>query len=66
MPLIAQRHRLLGTERPYPGQPWRRDSLQVMIVAVGPSTVTYDSLTRGGRVTESLDAFVAAFRRVKR
>ena len=66
MRLAAQRQRLLGTERPYPGQLWRRDSLQVMTVAVGPSTVTYDNLTRGGRGTESLDAFLATFRRTKR
>ena len=66
MTLIAQRQKLTGTERPYPGQLWRRDSLQVIIVSVGPSTVTYDNLTRGGRRTERLDAFLAAFRRAKR
>ncbi len=66
MPLAAQRHTLLGTERPYPGQLWRRDALQVLVVAAGPSTVTYDDLTRGGRATERLDAFVSAFRRMKR
>ena len=66
MALAAQRHRLSGTERPYPGQLWRRDSLQVIIIAVGQSTVTYDNLTRGGRSTESLDAFLASFRRMKR
>ena len=46
MPLAAQRHKLLGTERPYPGQLWRRECLRVMIVTVGPSTVTYDNLGR--------------------
>ena len=66
MPLAAQRQKLLGTERPYPGQLWKRDSRQVMIVAVGPSTVTYDNLSDDGRATESLDAFVGAFRRAKR
>ena len=53
-------------ERPYPGQLWRRDSLQVIIIAVSPSTITYDNLTRGGRATESLDAFLATFCRMKR
>jgi hypothetical protein len=66
MALTAQRHRLSGTERSYPGQLWRRDSLQVIIIAVSPSTVTYDNLTRCGRGTESLDAFLATFRRNKR
>ena len=66
MTLAVQRHRLSGNERPYPGQLWRRDSFQVIIVAVSPSTVTYDNLTRGGRGTESLDAFLATFRRTKR
>lgn len=55
-----------GSERPYPGQLWRRDDVQVMVVAVGPNTVTYDNLSRGGRATESLDVFTAAFRRMRR
>jgi hypothetical protein len=66
MSLTAQRQNLTGLERPYPGQLWRRESLQAIIVAVGPTTVTYDNLTRGGRQTERLDAFLAAFRRAKR
>ena len=66
MTLVAQRQKLTGTERPYPGQLWRRDSLQVIVVAVGPSTVTFDNLIRGRRATESLDVFLATFRRVKR
>jgi len=41
MAFAAQRQELLGTERPYPGQLWRRGSLQVIIVAVSPTTVTY-------------------------
>jgi len=55
-----------GSERPYPGQLWKSDSLQAIIVAVSQGTVTYDDLTRGGRATESLDAFLATFRRMKR
>ena len=66
MAFAAQRQELLGTERPYPGQLWRRGSLQVIIVAVSPTTVTYDPLDSDGRATESLDAFVSAFRRLKR
>ena len=66
MTLVAQRQKLTSLERPYPGQLWRRDSLQVIVVSVGPSTVTYDDLTRGERQTERLDAFLAGFRRVKR
>ena len=54
-----------GSERPYPGQLWRSDSLQAIIVAVSPGAVTYDDLTRGGRTTESMDAFLATFRRMK-
>jgi hypothetical protein len=66
MAFAAQRQELLGTERPYPGQLWRQGSLQVIIVAVSPTTVTYDPLDSDGRATESLDAFVSAFRRLKR
>lgn len=66
MALSAQTPKLTGSERPYPGQLWKRDSLQVIIVAVSPSTVTYDNLTRGGRASESLRAFLSAFRRMKR
>ena len=66
MPLAVQRDKLLGTERPYPGQLWKRDSRPVMVVAVSPTTVTYDDLDRKGRATESLDMFVSAFRRMRR
>jgi hypothetical protein len=63
MAFVGHKH---GSERPYPGQLWKSDSLQAIIVAVGPGAVTYDDLTRGGRATESLDAFLATFRRMKR
>ena len=66
MALATQRRKLTPLERPYPGQLWHRETLQVIVVAVGPSTVTYDKLARGGRNTESLDAFLTTFRRVKR
>jgi hypothetical protein len=63
---VAQRQELPSLKRPYPGQLWRRDTLQVIVVAVGPSTVTQDDLARGGRNIDNLDAFLATFRRVKR
>ena len=66
MPLTMQRNNNMGSERPYPGQLWKRDSRQVMVVAVSPTTVTYDDLSRDGRATESVDAFVSAFRRMRR
>src|SRR4051812_29112251 len=66
MPLTMQRISNMGSDRPYPGQLWKRDSRQVMVVAVSPTTVTYDDLDRKGRATESLDMFVSAFRRMRR
>ena len=65
MPLTMQRISNMGSERPYPGQLWKRGSRQVIIVAVSPTTVTYDDLDRDGRATESLDASLGAFRRMK-
>ena len=65
MPLTLQTYTNMGLQRPYPGQLWRRGSLQVIIVAVSPTTVTYDPLDSDGRATERLDAFVNAFRRMK-
>src|SRR6185436_7869699 len=52
MPLTMQTLSNRGSERPYPGQLWKRDSRPVMIVAVSPTTVTYDDLDRHGRATE--------------
>src|SRR5215216_4416113 len=63
MPLTMQTLSHLGSERPCPGQLCKRDSRPVMIVAVSPTTVTYDDLDRNGRATESVDTFVSAFRR---
>src|SRR3954453_13927782 len=40
MPLTMQTLSHLGSERPCPGQLWKRDSRPVMIVAVSPTTVT--------------------------
>ena len=66
MPLTLQKISTMGSDRPYPGQLWKRDSRQLMVVAVSPTTVTYDDLDRNGRATESVDAFVSAFRRMRR
>ena len=66
MPLTMQTLSAMASERPYPGQLWKRDSRPVMIVAVSPTTVTYDDLDRNGRATKSVDTFVSAFRRMKR
>ena len=66
MPLTAQTLTNIGSNRPYPGQLWKRGSRQVIIVAVSPTTVTYDDLDSDGRATESLDAFVGVFRRMRR
>ena len=66
MPLTMRTLSNMGSDRPYPGQLWKRDSRPAMVVAVSPTTVTYDDLDRNGRATESVDTFVSAFRRMKR
>ena len=66
MPLTMQTLSAMGSERPYPGQLWKADSRPVMVVAVSPTTVTYDDLDRNGRATESLDMFMSVFRRMRR
>jgi len=52
-------------ERPYPGQLWKRDGIRVIVVAVHPTTVTYELLSGGPSVTESLGSFLALSRRHK-
>jgi hypothetical protein len=66
MAFTGQRRRLPESDRPYPGQLWRHDHVQVMVVAVGQNSVSFEELSRGTRGTESLDDFIAAFRRVRR
>ena len=66
MALAANRSDFTGSVRPYPGQLWRRDDTQVIVIAASQNTVTYENLSKGGRVTESLDAFMTVFRRMKR
>ena len=52
-------------ERPYPGQLWKRDGIRVIVVAVHSTTVTYEPLSGGPSVTESLGSFLATSRRHK-
>ena len=56
----------MPSERPYPGQLWKHDSTQVIIVAVHPNSVTYEFLSGGQSVTQSLDVFLAVFTRLRR
>jgi hypothetical protein len=56
----------MRTERPYPGQLWKHDSIRVIVVAVGPNTVTYEDLSRPAGVTrDSLSNFLGGFTRLK-
>src|SRR5215217_3410737 len=56
----------MPSERPYPGQLWKHDSMHVIVVAVHPNTVTYEFLSGGQSVTQSLDVFLAVFTRLRR
>jgi hypothetical protein len=56
----------MPAERPYPGQLWKHDSMHVIVVAVHPNTVTYEFLSGGQSVTQSLDVFLAVFKRLRR
>src|SRR3954447_19157077 len=49
--------RQMPSERPYPGQLWKRDSTQVIIVAVHPNTITYEFLSGGQSVTRAWTPF---------
>ena len=56
----------MPSERPYPGQLWKHDSTRVIVVAVHLNTVTYELLSGGQSITESLGSFVAVFKRLRR
>ena len=57
---------LMPTERPFPGQLWKHDSIRVIVVAVSPNTVTYEDLSRRAGVTrDSLSTFLDPFTRLK-
>jgi hypothetical protein len=58
---------LMPTERPYPGQLWKHDSIRVIVVAVSPNTVTYEDLSGPAGVTrDSLSNFRTTFTKLKR
>ena len=64
--LVDMETDLMRTERPYPGQLWKHDSLRVIVVAVSPNTVTYEDLSgRAGVTRDSLSNFLAGFTRLK-
>src|SRR3954452_24019113 len=76
MTSIGQRHGLLQSrgqgqgrmpfERPYPGQLWKHEEIRAIIVAVSPTTVSYEDLSKARAVTKELDGFLSAFQRMKR
>jgi len=43
-------------ERPYPGQLWKHEEIRALIVAVSPTTVSYEDLSRGRAVTKGPSA----------
>ena len=53
-------------KRPYPGQLWKQESTQIIVVAVHPDLVTYEFLSGGQRVTQRMDVFLAVFTRLRR
>ena len=56
----------MPSERPYAGQLWKRDSTHVLVVTAYLHTVTYELLPGGQSVTESLESFLAVFKRLRR
>ena len=54
-----------SSHRPYPGQLWKRDGVQVVIVAVSRRSITYDNLTTGERAIQGLEAFLHGSRRMR-
>jgi hypothetical protein len=66
LPSRGHRHGLTQSERPYPGQLWKHEHIRAIIVAVSPTTVSYEDLSRGRAVTKDLDDFLDTFRRMKR
>jgi hypothetical protein len=66
MTSVGQRHGLMQSERPYPGQLWKHEDIRAIIVAVSPTTVSYEDLSRGRAVTKNLGDFLDTFRRMKR
>ena len=64
--LADYRTDLMRTERPYPGQLWKHDSIRVIVVAVSPTTVTYEDLSGPAGVTrDTLSNFLDGFTKLK-
>ena len=56
----------MRTESPYPGPPWKHERICMIVVAVGPNTVTYEDLSgRTGVTRDSLSNFLDGFTRLK-
>ena len=53
-------------ERPYPGQLWKHEEIRALIVAVSPTTVSYEDLSKVRAATKDLDDFLSTFRQMKR
>ena len=66
LPSRGHRHGPVPSERPYPGQLWKHEDIRAIIVAVSPTTVSYEDLSRGRAVTKDLGDFLDTFRRMKR
>jgi hypothetical protein len=66
MTSVGQKHGLIPSERPYPGQLWKHEQIRAIIVAVSPTTVSYEDLSKARAVTKDLDGFLSAFQRMKR
>jgi hypothetical protein len=66
--MVFARHRqeLMQLERPYPGQLWKHEDVRAIIIAVSPTTVSYEDLSRGRAATENLSDFLNTFRRMRR
>jgi hypothetical protein len=57
----------MSMERPYPGQLWNYGGIRIVIVAVSPTTVTFEDLSGGRGVTrENLADFLALFKPLRR
>jgi hypothetical protein len=56
----------IRTERPYPGQLWKHDSIRIIVVAVHQNTVTYEDLSGPAGVTrDNLSSFLTVFKRLR-
>ena len=56
----------MQSERPYPGQLWKHEDIRAIIVAVSPTTVSYEDLSRSRAVILKKKHNLNTFRRMKR